>query len=92
MIKRHSDVILEITAHDPNTVENDLKAAVEIAREQAWECRHQLGGPIRRQGLFPSLVRAALLGQGDAFPLAFPDKGTFEFREGTHDREHEVHL
>jgi hypothetical protein len=41
MIKRHSDVVLEITAHDPNTVENDLNAAVEIAREQAMkERRH----------------------------------------------------
>ena len=40
MIKRHSDVVLEITAHDPNTVENDLNAAVEIAREHAMkECR-----------------------------------------------------
>ncbi|KRE68670.1 hypothetical protein ASG92_02100 [Arthrobacter sp. Soil736] len=38
---RHSDVVLEITAHDPDTVENDLNAAVEIAREQAMkECRH----------------------------------------------------
>jgi hypothetical protein len=41
MIKRHSDVVLEITAHDPDTIENDLNAAVEIAREQAMkECRH----------------------------------------------------
>lgn len=41
MIKRHSDVVLEITAHDPDTVENDLNAAVEIAREQAMrESRH----------------------------------------------------
>lgn len=41
MIKRHSDVVLEITAHDPDTVENDLNTAVEIAREHAMkECRH----------------------------------------------------
>lgn len=41
MIKRHSDVILEITAHDPATVENDLNTAVEIAREHAMkERRH----------------------------------------------------
>lgn len=41
MIKRHSDVVLEITAHDPETVENDLNAAVEIAREHAMkESRH----------------------------------------------------
>lgn len=41
MIKRHSDIVLEITAYDPETVENDLNAAVEIAREQAMkERRH----------------------------------------------------
>lgn len=33
---------------------------------------------------------AAFLGQGDAFPLAFPDGGTFEDGEGFHDGEHEV--
>ena len=27
MIKRHSDVVLELTAHDPDTVENDLNEA-----------------------------------------------------------------
>ena len=41
MIKRHSDAVLEVIAHDPDTVENDLNAAVEIAREHAMkECRH----------------------------------------------------
>ncbi|WP_427004135.1 hypothetical protein [Pseudarthrobacter sp. H2] len=41
MIKRHSDIVLEITAHDPDTVETDLNTAVEIAREHALkECRH----------------------------------------------------
>jgi hypothetical protein len=41
MIKRHSDLVLEITAHDPDTIENDLNTAVEIAREDAMkECRH----------------------------------------------------
>lgn len=41
MIKRQSDLVLEITAHDPVTVENDLNSAVEIAREHAMkECHH----------------------------------------------------
>jgi hypothetical protein len=41
MIKRHSDVVLEITAHDPQTLENDLNSAVETALEYAMkECRH----------------------------------------------------
>ena len=41
MIKRHSDIVLEITANDPHTVENDLNTAVEIAREHAMkESRH----------------------------------------------------
>lgn len=41
MIKRHSDVVLEVTAHDPGTLENDPNAAIEIAREHAVkECRH----------------------------------------------------
>jgi hypothetical protein len=41
MIKRHSDIVLEITAYDPHTVESDLNAAVEIAREHAMkESRH----------------------------------------------------
>ncbi|QCB96805.1 hypothetical protein E5206_07550 [Arthrobacter sp. PAMC25564] len=41
MIKRHSDVVLEITAHDPDTIENDLNTAVGIARENAMkERRH----------------------------------------------------
>ncbi|MEW1822629.1 hypothetical protein AB0323_17860 [Arthrobacter sp. NPDC080031] len=41
MIKRHSDVVLEITAHDSDTVENELNAAVDIAREHAVkERRH----------------------------------------------------
>ena len=41
MIKRHSDIVLEITAHDPHTVENDLNTAVEIVREHAMkENRH----------------------------------------------------
>lgn len=41
MIKRHSDLVLKITAHAPATIEKDLNAAVEIAREQAVkERRH----------------------------------------------------
>ena len=39
MIKRHSDVVLEITAHDPDTIENDLNTAVEIARTRAMQER-----------------------------------------------------
>jgi hypothetical protein len=39
MIKHHSDVVLEIAAHDPDTVENDLNTAVEIAREHAMQER-----------------------------------------------------
>lgn len=31
-----------------------------------------------------------MLGQGNAFPLAFPNEGAFEFCEGTHHGEHEV--
>ena len=37
MIKRHSDLVLEVTAHDADTLENDLNAAVEIAREHAMK-------------------------------------------------------
>lgn len=41
MIKHHSDVVLEITANDPGTIENDLNAAVDIVRGHAMrECRH----------------------------------------------------
>jgi hypothetical protein len=41
MIKHHSDLGLEITAYDAETVENDLNTAVEIAREHAKkERRH----------------------------------------------------
>jgi hypothetical protein len=41
MIKRHSDLVLAITAHDPDTVETDLNTAVEMARENAMqESRH----------------------------------------------------
>ena len=39
MIKRHSDVVLEITAHDPETIENDLNTAVDIARKHAMQER-----------------------------------------------------
>ena len=39
MIKRHSDIVLEITAHDPVTIENDLNTAVEMAREHAMQER-----------------------------------------------------
>jgi hypothetical protein len=41
MIKHRSDLVLEITAHDPDTIENDLNTAVDIARTHAMqECRH----------------------------------------------------
>ncbi|MGO4806803.1 hypothetical protein AB4089_16940 [Arthrobacter sp. 2MCAF15] len=39
MIRSHSDLVLEITASDPDTVENDLNDAVEIAREHAMKDR-----------------------------------------------------
>lgn len=45
----------------------------------------QLGRQLRCQGLLPPFVGAALLGQGDAFALAFSDQGPFEFGEGAHD-------
>jgi hypothetical protein len=35
----------------------------------------QLCRAFRCEGLFPSFVGAVLLGQGDAFLLAFPDEG-----------------
>ena len=47
----------------------------------------QFRGPFRSEGLFPPFVGAALFGQGDAFPLAFPDEGA---GEGSHYGEHEV--
>jgi hypothetical protein len=39
MIKHHSDLVLEITGHDPDTIEDDLNTAVEIARTRAMEER-----------------------------------------------------
>ena len=59
-------------------------------RNTAVSALDQLGRPLRWEGLFPPFVGAALLGQGDAFPLPFPDQGPFEFSEGAHDGEHEV--
>ncbi|MDQ0618181.1 hypothetical protein QFZ33_002205 [Arthrobacter globiformis] len=38
----------------------------------------RLGRPFRREGLFPPFVDAALLGQGDAFPLPLPNQGAFD--------------
>jgi hypothetical protein len=41
MIKHHSDILLEITAYDPKTIENDLNSAVDIALRHAMrERRH----------------------------------------------------
>lgn len=65
------------------TGENDFRYATAGALDQ-------FGRSFRCQGLFPSLAGAALLGQGDAFTLAFPDQGPLEFSESPHDREHEV--
>jgi hypothetical protein len=39
MIKHHSDILLEITAHDPKTIENDLNSAVDIALRHAMQER-----------------------------------------------------
>ena len=46
--------------------------------------------PVWRQGLLPPFVRAALLGQGDVFAVAFPDQGPLKFGEGPQDGEHRV--
>jgi hypothetical protein len=59
-------------------------------RDTAAGALGRLSRPFGCEGLFPSFVGAALLGQGDAFSPAFPDEGAFEFGEGTHDGEHEV--
>lgn len=41
MIKRHSDLVLEITAHDRQTIEHDLNTAEDMARLHAiQEGRH----------------------------------------------------
>ncbi len=39
MIKHHSDLVLEITAHDPSTLESDLNKAVDIVRARAMQER-----------------------------------------------------
>jgi hypothetical protein len=39
MINHHSDRYLEVIAHDPVTLENDLNAAEAIARELAMQER-----------------------------------------------------
>ncbi|QCO99908.1 hypothetical protein FCN77_22060 [Arthrobacter sp. 24S4-2] len=39
MIKHHSDILLEIIAHDPATIENDLNSAVDIALRHAMQER-----------------------------------------------------
>ena len=49
MIKRHSDVVLEITAHDPDTIETDLNTAVEIVREHAMQ-DHRHGILVAQHG------------------------------------------
>ncbi|MCA4133466.1 hypothetical protein [Arthrobacter sp. M4] len=40
MIKHHSELVLEITADDASTIQQDLNAAEEIALESAMELRH----------------------------------------------------
>jgi hypothetical protein len=41
MIKHHSDMVLEITGRDPDTLEKDLNTAVDVARGYAMqEGRH----------------------------------------------------
>ncbi len=41
MITHHIGLILEVTAHDPDTINNDLTTAEEIARSHAMQdCRH----------------------------------------------------
>ncbi len=41
MIEHHLEVVLEVSANDPGSVEKDLNTAVEIARELAMkEYRH----------------------------------------------------
>src|SRR3546814_19431600 len=45
---------------------------------------------FRSQHLFAPTIGAALLGERDAFTLAFADQGALEFGEGAHDREHEI--
>jgi hypothetical protein len=42
--------------------------------------------------VFLSSEGAALRGQGDALPLAFPDDGASESGESAHDGEHEIGL
>ena len=74
---------------------NGLPADPEVTGQKGfWNTGagelNELSCPIRREVLFPSFVGAALLSQGDALPLAFPDGGAFEFSEGTHDGQHEV--
>ncbi|MEK0156615.1 hypothetical protein [Arthrobacter oryzae] len=40
MIKHHSDILLEIVAHDPATIEHDLNSAVDIALRHAMQEQH----------------------------------------------------
>lgn len=65
MIKHLSDLVLEITAQDPETLENDLNTAEEIARNLAMqERRHGIlvtqncGRPSDWQGGRPRVVDA----------------------------------
>jgi hypothetical protein len=51
-------------------------------RDAATGAPDQFCRPFRRQGLLSPLVGATLIGQGDAFALAFPDQRPLEFSEG----------
>ena len=51
---------------------------------------NQLGGPFWCEGLLSSFVGAPLFSQDDAFPLAFPNEGTFEFGKGPHNEKRQV--
>lgn len=48
MIRTHSDILLEVTADDPASLEMDLNTAVEIARASAMHHRH--GIQVTQQG------------------------------------------
>ena len=54
MITTRPDGVLEITAHAPDTLENDLNAAEQIAREHAMQ--HGLHGVLVTQHGYTSFT------------------------------------
>jgi hypothetical protein len=64
---------------------NSVVAGEDDFWDAAAGALDEFGCPFRCQGLLSSLVHAALLGQGDTFPLTLPYEGAFEFGEGSHD-------